>query len=144
VNVIAIEEVEYIAFRLAQEHLSFDEPIPDFTTRYPNILESCLAIPFQRFSKKALYPSMVSKASILLYLMIKNHPFQNGNKRIALTTLLVFLHKNKKWLALDPKELHNFTIWIAQSPSRLKDTVVAGIEKFIQTYLVDLSKKHRK
>jgi len=72
VNVITIEEVEYTAFRLAQEHLSFDEPIPDFTTRYPNILESCLAIPFQRFSKKALYPTMASKASILLYLMIKS------------------------------------------------------------------------
>jgi death-on-curing protein len=144
VKIINIEEVEYIAFKLAQEHLSFDEPIPDFTTRYPHILESCLAVPFQRFSKKSLYPSLVSKAGILLYLMIKNHPFQNGNKRIAITTLFVFLHKNNKWLVLDPKELYNFTVWIAQSPSKLKDTVVAGIEQFIRTYLADLNKKHRR
>jgi len=143
VNIITIEEVEYIAFRLAQEHLSFNEPIPDFTTRYPHILESCLAVPFQRFSRKALYPSMVSKASILLYLMVKNHPFQNGNKRIAITTLFVFLHKNNKWLVLDPKELYNFTVWVAQSPSKIKDSVVAGIEQFIRTYLADLNKKRR-
>jgi len=143
VNIITIEEVEYIAFRLAQEHLSFNEPIPDFTTRYPHILESCLAVPFQRFSRKAPYPSMVSKASILLYLMVKNHPFQNGNKRIAITTLFVFLHKNNKWLVLDPKELYNFTVWVAQSPSKIKDSVVAGIEQFIRTYLADLNKKRR-
>ncbi len=141
-NVVTIEEVEYIAFRLAKELLSFDEPIPDFSMRFPHILESCLVTPFQRFSGKALYPSMVSKASILLYLMIKNHPFQNGNKRIALTTLFVFLYKNNKWLNLDPEELYNFTIWVAQSPAKLKDEVVAGIEKFIRAYLVDLNKKN--
>jgi death-on-curing family protein len=141
VNVISCEEVEYIAFRLAQEYMSFDEPIPDFSTRLPHILESCLSTPFQRFSRKALYPSLVAKASILFYLMIKNHPFQNGNKRLAITTLFVFLHKNNKWLVLDPTELYNFTVWVAQSPANLKDQVVAGIEKFIRTYLVNLRKK---
>jgi death on curing protein len=141
VNVISCEEVEYTAFRLTQEYMSFDEPIPDFSTRLPHVLESCLATPFQRFSRKALYPSLVSKASILFYLMIKNHPFQNGNKRLAITTLFVFLHKNNKWLVLDPTELYNFTVWVAQSPANLKDQVVAGIEKFIRTYLVDLRKK---
>jgi hypothetical protein len=40
---ITVKEVEYIAFRLAKELLSFNEPIPDFSTRFPNILESCLA-----------------------------------------------------------------------------------------------------
>ena len=79
---------------------------------------------------------MVSKASILLYLMIKNHPFQNANKRIAITTLLVFLCKNNKWLKVDTHSFYNFTIWVAQSPAELKDEVVMGIEKFIKTYLV--------
>jgi len=44
-RIITIKEVEYIAFKLAQEMMAFDEPIPDFSTRYPNILESCLAFP---------------------------------------------------------------------------------------------------
>jgi death-on-curing protein len=94
---LTVKEVEYIAFKLAQKLLSFKEPIPDFATRYPNILESCLATPFQSFGGKSGYPSFIDKASALFYLLIKNHPFQNGNKRIAMTTLLVFLHKNKKW-----------------------------------------------
>ena len=136
-RIITVKEVEYIAFRLAREHLSFDEPIPDFSTRFPNILESCLVTPFQKFSGKSLYPSLISKASMLLYLMIKNHPFQNGNKRIAITTLLVFLDKNNKWLKVDSQNLYNFTVWVAQSPAELKEAVVMGIETFIRSYLVN-------
>ncbi|MFC1675240.1 type II toxin-antitoxin system death-on-curing family toxin [Candidatus Omnitrophota bacterium] len=135
---ISIAEVEFIAFRLAKETLDFNEPIPEFTTRFPNILESCLATPVQRFAKKTLYAGLIQKAAVLFYLMIKNHPFQNGNKRIAMTTLLVLLHENKKWLKVDKKELYNFAIWVASSPARLKSETVQAIEKFIKTYLVDL------
>jgi len=137
VKIITIADVEYLTFRLAKEHLSFDEPIPDFSTRLPNVLESCVLTPFQRFSGKALYPTLVAKASILFYLLIKNHPFQNGNKRIAITTLLTFLFDNDKWLKADTQELYNFTVWVAQSPSELTEQVVAAIEKFIRNHLVD-------
>ena len=129
--------MEYLAFRLAQEHLSFDEPIPDFSTRFPHVLESCLLTPFQTFSGKALYPSFVTKASVLFYLLIKNHPFQNGNKRIAITTLLVFLLLNGKWIRADTQELYNFTVWVAQSPAGFKDQVVDAIQKFIRKHLVN-------
>jgi death-on-curing protein len=137
---ISIEEVEYIAFRMAREMLTFDEPIPDFATRYPHILESCLATPFVSFANKPAYSSLVSKASILFYLMIKNHPFQNGNKRIAITTLLIFLHKNGRWLTADTQQFYNFTIWVAQSPAEVKEQVVMGIEKFIINHLVSIGK----
>ena len=136
-KIITIADVEYLAFRLAKEHLSFDEPIPDFSSRFPNSLESCVLTPFQRFAGKALYPTLVAKASILFYLMIKNHPFQNGNKRIAITTLLTFLYGNNKWLKADTQELYNFTVWVAQSPAQLKDQVVAGIQKFVRDHLTD-------
>ena len=39
-RIITVADVEYLAFRLAKEHLFFDEPIPDFSTRFPNVLES--------------------------------------------------------------------------------------------------------
>jgi death-on-curing family protein len=133
---ITIAEVEYIAHRLAKELLEFGEPIPDFSTRFPNILESCLAVPFQKFTRKDVYKGLIAKASILFYLLIKNHPFQNGNKRIAITCLFVFLYKNQKWLKVDEKELYNFAVWVAQSPAGLKDEVVRGIEKFLKTFLV--------
>jgi death-on-curing protein len=138
-RIITVKEVEYIAFKLAQKMLSFKEPIPDFSTRFPNILESCLAAPFQSFSKKSLYPSLVSKASMLFYLMIKNHPFQNGNKRIAMTALFVFLYKNRKWLRVDAQELYNFTVWIAQGPRQFKEETVKASEKFLRSHLVESS-----
>jgi death-on-curing protein len=137
---ITVKEVEYIAFRLAREMLAFDEPIPDFSTRFPHALESCLAVPFQRFGGKSLYPSLISKAAILFYLLIKNHPFQNGNKRIAMTTLFVFLYTNGKWLKVDTQELYNFTVWVAQSPRTVKDETVKATEKFLKTHLVKLEK----
>ncbi|MFQ5848012.1 MAG: type II toxin-antitoxin system death-on-curing family toxin [Candidatus Methylomirabilales bacterium] len=136
-RIITVSDVEYLAFRLAKEHLSFNEPIPDFSTRFPHILESCVLTPFQTFSGKALYRSLIAKAGILFYLMIKNHPFQNGNKRIAITTLLVFLLSNGKWIHVDTQELYNFTVWVAQSPSPFKDQVVDAIQKFIRKHLVN-------
>jgi death-on-curing family protein len=137
VRIITVADVEYLAFRLAKEHLSFNEPIPDFYTRFPNVLESCVVTPFQRFSGKSLYPSLIAKAAILFYLMIKNHPFQNGNKRIAITTLLTFLLGNGKWLKADNQELYNFTVWVAQSPAEFNDQVVEAIEKFIRGRLTN-------
>lgn len=137
---ITIREVEFAAFELAKQHLSFNEPIPAFSTRFPNALESCLMTPFQEFGGQKLYPSLIGRASILFYLMIKNHPFQNGNKRIALTTLFVFLYKNNKWLTVDNQILYNFTVWIAQSPPEVKVHVVKAIEDFIRKNLEPLQK----
>jgi death-on-curing family protein len=137
-RIITIAEVEYLAFRLAKELLSFDEPTPDSSTRFPNVLESCVLTPFQSYSGKALYPSLLAKTSILFYLMIKNHPFQNGNKRIAITILLTFLYGNNKWLKADTQELYNFTVWVAQSPAPFKEQVVSAIQKFIRDHLSEL------
>jgi death-on-curing family protein len=142
IKLLSIEEVEYIAFRLAKETMSFSEPIPDFSTRFPNILESCIFAPFNKFGRRFLYKGLIGKAAILFYLMIKNHPFQNGNKRIAMTTLFVFLYKNKKWLRVDSKELYNFAVWVAESNPKLKEETVAAVMKFIKTYLVDLKDKN--
>lgn len=135
---MTVEEVKYIAYSLAQKHLTFDEPIPDFSTRYPDRLESCLYTPFQKVYNQTLYPGLALKASVLLYLMIKNHPFVNGNKRLAITTLFVFLYDNKKWLKVDSQQLYNFTVWVASSPAELKDQVIPAIKKFIETYMQDL------
>jgi len=135
-ELITVTQIEHIAFKLAQERFSFDEPIPGFGTRFPNVLESCLSIPFQSFGKKDLYPTFVTKASILFYLLIKNHPFQNGNKRIAVTTLFYVLCRNKKWIKVDTQTLYNFAVWVAESPSNAKEEVVRYIEKFIKKHMV--------
>lgn len=135
---LSIAEVEYTAFFLAKEFMEWDEPIPAFDSRFPNALESCLAVPFQKFSEKNLYKGLKEKGAILFYLMVKNHPFRNGNKRIAMTTLLYFLNKNKKSLKVDNQELYNFAKWVAESHSKFKEQTISAIEKFIKTYIVNL------
>ena len=135
---ITIEEIKYIAHELAIKTMNWDEPIPEFETRYPNALESCIAVPFMKFDKKFLYKGLVGKAAILFYLLIKNHPFQNGNKRMAVTSLFVFLYiKNNKWLEVDTKVLYRTAVWVAESPAEAKDEVVEYLIKFINKFLVD-------
>jgi death-on-curing family protein len=135
---ITIVEIEYVAHRLATETFVWNEPIPEFVTRYPNILEQCVVAPFQTYDKKQLYSGLIAQAAILFYLMIKNHPFQNGNKRIAMATLFYFLFSNKKWIKVDDQELYNFAKWVAESNAKLKNETVSAVEKFLETYVVGL------
>ena len=135
---LTIVDVEYVAHRLAKETMAWTEPIPDFSTRYTNALERSIEAPFQTFGGRQLYPGLLKKSSILFYLMVKNHPFQNGNKRIAMTTLFYFLSQNKKWLKVDNQELYNFARWVAESNAKLKNDTVRAVETFLTNYIVDI------
>ncbi|PJA00861.1 hypothetical protein COX75_01410 [bacterium (Candidatus Gribaldobacteria) CG_4_10_14_0_2_um_filter_33_15] len=137
-KIITIAEVEYAAFFLARKLMTWDEPIPDFGTRFPYILESCLETPFGKFSKKDLYRGLIGKASILFYLLIKNHPFQNGNKRIAIMCLLYFLYKNNKWLKMSERNLYLFSWGIAASKPHSREKIIIYIRNTLKKYLVDL------
>ncbi len=138
INQIGIKEIEYTAFRLAKETMTWNEPIPDFGTRFPNILESCVETPFQTFYQRPLYKKLSGKAAILFYLMIKNHPFENGNKRIAVMALFVFLAKNRKWLKITNEELYKFAVRIAGSNAKSKDEFITEIQNVIEYNLIPL------
>lgn len=135
---VTISEVEYLAFRLAKKQMEWDEPIPDFGTRYPGKLESCLANAFQSYNKKDLYPSLPQKAAIIFYQMNKNHPFLNGNKRIAVATLFTFLFLNHKWLKTTNEDLYRIALWTAKSPAETKNGVLVAIKDFIDKNIKDL------
>ena len=135
---LTLQHVEHLAHVLAREIMTWNEPIPRFDTRFSGKLESCLRAPFQTFGGKDVYPTLAEKAAMLFYFLIKNHPFQNGNKRIAMTTLLVFLFENKKWIKADTQELYNFTLWVTQSPSSVKGETIKAIEKFLKLHWVNL------
>lgn len=130
---ISLSDVENVAHELAKRLMEWDEPIPPFISRYPHKLEGCLATPFQTYNHKYLYRTLIDRAAILFYLMVKNHPFKNGNKRIAVTTLLSFLALNDKWLSVDPHELYAFAMFVAESPSKYQKEIVLIIKKFIKT-----------
>jgi death-on-curing protein len=133
---LTVAHVQEIAHALAVQTMGWDEPIPPFETRFPYVLESCVAMPFQTFDGKLLYRGLLEKAAALFYLLIKDHPFQNGNKRLAVTATLVFLLLNGHWLALDQKALYNFAVWVASSDPAVKDDVQSAIARFFGKHLV--------
>ena len=134
---INLADVEYVAFQLAKKFMEWNEPIPDFETRFPDKLESCIATPFQTFDKKSLYEGLVKKSAILFYLMVKNHPFQNGNKRIAVTTLIFFLIQNGKWLSISNQNIYEFACSVAESKPEDRESVMISIHSFIEENIED-------
>ena len=72
------------------------EPIGSFEEHDRARLEAALNNPRQTFDGLDLYPTIEEKAAILYYSLIKNHPFLNGNKRVATVTLLAFLYMNDR------------------------------------------------
>ncbi|MEA2077363.1 MAG: virulence protein RhuM/Fic/DOC family protein [Candidatus Marinimicrobia bacterium] len=87
----------------------------------------------QSFDGKDLYPTVEEKAAYLLYFIVKNHSFTDGNKRIAAACFLHFLHKNnhlflKNNLPMISNEtLAALTLFIASSKSEEMETVVKFI-----------------
>ena len=78
-------------------------------------LEATLAVPRQTMFGEELYPDVFSKAAILYYLLIKNHPFLDGNKRTAFLALMRFLNINGYTLNATNDALYQFTIDVASS-----------------------------
>jgi len=64
-----------------------------------------------------LYPDIFSKAAILFFSLIMNHPFLDGNKRTAFLALMRFLNINGYTLSATNDELYQFTIDVASSVS---------------------------
>ena len=59
----------------------------------------------QSFGKKDAYPSIEEKAAMLLYLVVKNHAFIDGNKRIAAASFLLFLEQNGLLYRIDQQPI---------------------------------------
>lgn len=77
------------------------------------LLESALEAPFQTFDGKALYPALIQKAARLGHSLISNHPFVDGNKRIGIHTMLVFLAANGVEIECTQKELTDVGLSLA-------------------------------
>tara|TARA_Y100000389_G_C17381666_1_gene474712 strand:- start:190 stop:462 length:273 start_codon:yes stop_codon:yes gene_type:complete len=72
-----------------------------FGNQKDNALQGILGNILQTFGGNYLYPSIEEQASNLLYLIIKNHPFSDGNKRIGAFTFIWFLERNKHNLKIN-------------------------------------------
>ena len=92
---------------------------------------------YQTFGGQDLYPSIEEKASMLLYLVTKNHSFSDGNKRIAAFLFLWFMERNSILYNADgSKRIGNntlvaLTLMIAESRTEEMDTMVKVIVNLI-------------
>jgi len=92
---------------------------------------------YQTFDGKDLYPSIEEKAAMLLYLVVKNHSFSDGNKRIAAFLFLWFLEKNGiLYKPNDSRLIENnalvaLTLMIAESRAEEKDIMTKVVVNLI-------------
>ena len=91
---------------------------------------------YQSFGGQDVYPSLQEKAANLLYFVVKNHSFLDGNKRIAATMFLYFLDRNGVLFVdgrklIDDSTLVAITIMIAESKPEEKESMVALVMNFL-------------
>ena len=92
---------------------------------------------YQTWDGKDLYPSVEEKAAMLLYLVVKNHSFTDGNKRIAATLFLWFMENNHILYATDGHKriadnaLVALTLMIAESKTEEMDIMVKVVVNLI-------------
>jgi len=131
-----------MAHTLALQLMNSDnEPIPPFHTRYPGKLESSLAEPFQTFGGRSLHRTFEQRAAVLFYLITKNHCFENGNKRMAVTVTLVFFFRNKRWLNISPEELYEIARDVAESDPKQRKRIESALIATFRRYRTKLPKR---
>lgn len=108
-----------------------------FANEKDNSFKSSIGQIYQTFAGEELYPSVEEKAAMLLYLVVKNHSFSDGNKRIAAMLFLWFMENNgilyneegNKRIA--DNTLVALTLMIAESKSEEKDIMVKVVVNLI-------------
>jgi len=88
----------------------------------------------QSFGGKPVYESVEERAAHLLYFMVKNHPFVDGNKRSGAFAFIWFLRKAraKKFRNISPPTLTALTLLIAESDPKKKEQMVALVTQLLK------------
>ena len=116
--------------------LKFNEESSLFAVERDKGLESIIGNIYQSFDGQDIYKSIEEKASNFLYLIVKNHVFADGNKRIAATLFIYFLnyygilYKNDKQ-TIDNNTLAALTLLIAESNPREKEVIIDLVMNFL-------------
>lgn len=116
--------------------LRFNEKSDLFAIERNNGLEAIIGNIYQTFDEKDVYPTLEEKAANFLYMIVKNHVFVDGNKRIAATLFIYFLqyynilYKNDVQV-IDNNALTALTLLIAESNPKEKEIIIELIINFL-------------
>lgn len=116
--------------------LRFNEESSLFAVERDRGLESIIGNIYQSFKEQDIYKSIEEKGANFLYLIVKNHVFIDGNKRIAATLFIYFLnfygilYKNGRQ-TIDNNTLTALTLLIAESNPREKEVIIDLVMNFL-------------
>ena len=116
--------------------LRFNEESSLFAVERDKGLESIIGNIYQGFGGQDIYKSIEEKGANFLYLIVKNHVFADGNKRIAATLFIYFLnfygilYKNGKQ-SIDNNTLTALTLLIAESNPKEKEIIIDLVMNFL-------------
>lgn len=129
-------KIEYSECIKILNALKFKESSSLFALERDRGLESIIGNIYQSFSGQDVYKSIEEKSANFLYLIVKNHVFTDGNKRIAATLFIYFLnyygilYKNEKQI-IDNNTLTALTLLIAESNPREKEVIIDLVMNFL-------------
>jgi len=130
---IEIAEFRELIAKTKQELMGKNEAIDLFGKEYEGKFESSIATIYQSFGGQKLYPILEEKSANLLYLIIKNHGFVDGNKRIGSILFVYYLAKNNflqkenEELKINENTLVALALLIAQSKPEDKEVMVVQL-----------------
>ena len=116
--------------------LKFNEESSLFAVERDRGLESIIRNIYQSFGGQDIYKSIEEKGANFLYLIVKNHVFADGNKRIAATLFIYFLnfynilYKDDRQV-IDNNTLAALTLLIAESNPKEKDVIIDLVMNFL-------------
>lgn len=119
------------------ETLRFNEESYIFALERDKGLKSVINNIYQSFDSKDVYPTLEEKAANFLYMVIKNHIFIDGNKRIAATLFIYFLqfynmlYKDNRQI-IDNNTLVAVTLLIAESNPKEKNIIIELVTNFLK------------
>lgn len=100
----------------------------DDGVRDHGLLESALAMPRASYDGQFVHEDLIAMAGAYLFHLCKNHPFMDGNKRVALAVALYFLSRNGMPLEVDDQSLYEHVVALA-SGQMTKDAVTAYLHE---------------
>ena len=118
-------------------HTMFENKGDLFSIERDDSFRSSISTIYQSFGGVDLYPTLEDKASALLYFIVKNHSFIDGNKRIGATIFLYFLEKNHALYKNSMERINNdalatLTILVASSRPEDKEIMMELIKTIIK------------
>ena len=129
-------KIEYNECLKVIDKLRFNQESSLFAVERDKGLESIIGNIYQSFAGQDIYKSIEEKGANFLYLIVKNHVFADGNKRIAATLFIYFLnfygilYKNGNQ-TIDNNTLTALTLLIAESNPKEKEIIIDLVMNFL-------------